>query len=36
MATKRLVTDEQIELLELVEGADSEGGSDDGSGAPER
>ena len=36
MATKRLVTDEQINLLELVEDADSEGESDDGSRAPER
>ena len=30
------VTDEEIALLELVEGAESEGGSDDGSRSPER
>ena len=36
MGTKRLETDEQIALLKLVPGADSEGGSDDGRGAPER
>ena len=29
------VTDEQIALLKLVYGADSEGGSDDGSRSPE-